>query len=157
MWLAQQVVSKLKNKNLKIAFAESCTGGLLSAQITAVPGSSKIFDFGAVTYANSVKNEILGVSEETLSLYGAVSPQTAKEMAIGLKKLSKADVAVSVTGIAGPGGGTEEKPVGLVYVAYSFPQTIEVEKNIFAGSRKAIRKQTVEHVFKKMIDFLEGY
>lgn len=113
---AYNVVQLLAKKRLKISTAESCTGGLISAAITAVSGSSEIFDEGICTYANNAKMKYLDVSAETLEKYGAVSEQTAVAMAKGMAKQSGSDVAISVTGIAGPSGGTEDKPVGTVYV-----------------------------------------
>lgn len=115
--LEQVVVKKLKEKNLKVSFAESCTGGLIAKRLTDIPGSSDVFECGVVTYANRIKNKLISVKSETLEQYGAVSCQTAKEMAKGVKALSGADIGIGVTGIAGPGGGTPEKPVGLVYVS----------------------------------------
>ena len=111
--LQNMVVEKLRKKNLKLATAESCTGGLLSGRITAVSGASEVFDCGVCSYANKIKHKVLGVSEETLSTLGAVSAETALQMAEGVKNLADADIGASTTGIAGP---TDEKPVGLVYV-----------------------------------------
>ena len=113
--LQENVVETLMRKKLKVATAESCTGGLISERITRVSGSSEVFDCGICSYANEIKHKILGVSEETLSVLGAVSAETAIQMAEGVKKLSGADIGISTTGIAGPTGGTPEKPVGLVY------------------------------------------
>lgn len=115
--LENTVVTLLKERRLQIGAAESCTGGLLAARITDQPGASEIFHLGVVTYANEAKERILHVSKETLARYGAVSPQTAAEMASGIKELAGADFGAAITGIAGPGGGTPEKPVGLVYIA----------------------------------------
>lgn len=114
--LQQVVVAKLREKNMKVGFAESCTGGLLAKRITDISGSSEIFECGVISYANRIKNKILGVKDETLNTYGAVSRQTAEEMARGIREVSGAYIGVGITGIAGPGGGTKEKPVGLVYV-----------------------------------------
>ena len=114
--LQNMVEEKLRKKNLKLATAESCTGGLLSGRITAVSGASEVFDCGVCSYANKIKHKVLGVSEETLSTLGAVSAETALQMAEGVKNLADADIGASTTGIAGPTGGTDEKPVGLVYV-----------------------------------------
>ena len=111
------MIKKIIKKGLKIATAESCTGGLLAARITSEAGASACFDMGLITYSNQSKIQMLGVKEQTLHRYGAVSSQTALEMSEGIKKLSGADIGISVTGIAGPGGGTDEKPVGLVYIA----------------------------------------
>ena len=115
--LAEAVVHEAAVSGIKLTTAESCTGGLTAGAITAVPGSSEVFDGGAVTYSNEIKNKLLGVRKETLEIFGAVSPQTAREMACGAIKLTDSDISVSLTGIAGPGGGTKEKPVGLVYIA----------------------------------------
>ena len=108
------------------ALAESCTGGLIARRITSVPGASEVFGCGLVTYSNEMKMQLLGVSPETLAAHGAVSPETAIEMARGARKVGHADVGVGVTGIAGPGGGTAQKPVGLFYAAISTPQGEQV-------------------------------
>lgn len=113
---AEKAVTLLKQQNKTLTTAESCTGGLLSAAITSVSGSSAVFELGFVTYANRIKAEFLGVKEETLAAYGAVSEQTAREMAEGALVKAKADIAVSITGIAGPDSDGTEKPVGLVYI-----------------------------------------
>lgn len=118
--LAQVVAGKLMEKNLTLSSAESCTGGMFASTMTDIPGISQCFDRGLVTYSNQAKMEELGVSAETLETYGAVSEETALEMVEGLQRVSGSDVCVSVTGIAGPGGGTEEKPVGLVYIGFAY-------------------------------------
>ena len=114
--LEYRLVELLNEKHLKVATAESCTGGLVSERITRVSGSSAVFDCGVCSYANEIKEKLLGVQHDTLSVLGAVSAATAIQMAEGVKKLSGADIAVSTTGIAGPTGGTEQKPVGLVFL-----------------------------------------
>ena len=114
--LEYEVVERLREKNLKVATAESCTGGLISERLTRVSGASEVFECGVCTHANSIKEKVLGVRHDTLSILGAVSAETAIQMAEGVKKLSGADITVSVTGIAGPTGGTNEKPVGLVFL-----------------------------------------
>ncbi len=127
--LQTAAVRRLAEKGLRVATAESCTGGYVSKRITEVDGASAVFDCGVCSYANEIKEKVLGVSHETLEKYGAVSPETAKEMAAGIRRLSGAEIGVSTTGIAGPGGGTEEKPVGLVYVAVdsdAFCQVLEL-------------------------------
>ena len=144
----REVVQKLIEKGITVATAESCTGGKIASAITDVPGSSSIFGYGMVTYSNDAKMKILGVKEETLKRVGAVSEETAYEMAEGLKKLSEADVAVSVTGIAGPGGGSELKPVGLVYMGLAYNNQIYVKKNQFSGDRDEVRNQTVAEAFR---------
>ena len=122
------VVRKLKEKGLTISAAESCTGGLFAKTVTDIPGASDVFDRSIVTYSNRAKVEELGVSEETLEKYGAVSEQTAREMAEGIARASGSDICVSVTGIAGPGGGTEEKPVGLIYIGLAYKGETKVQK-----------------------------
>lgn len=117
--LEEYLVQLLKKSGKAIATCESCTGGLISKRITNVSGASDVFGYGVCTYANEAKIKLLGVSEATLADYGAVSEYTAKEMALGMRNLSGADIAISTTGIAGPGGGTDKKPVGLVYTAIS--------------------------------------
>lgn len=114
--LQRLVVERLKENSLKLATAESCTGGLISKKITEISGASEVFDFGVCSYANFIKHKILGVSEVTLEKYGAVSARCAVEMAKGAALAANADIGVSTTGIAGPTGGTAEKPVGLVYI-----------------------------------------
>ena len=143
----EQIISKLIEKNITIATAESCTGGSLGKIITSVPGASSIYGYGFITYANEAKERLLGVLPETLEKYGAVSQQTATQMAQGAKKVSGSDIAVSVTGIAGPGGGTEEKPVGLVYIAIAHNNGIEFKKLNLKGTRDEIREQTCDEVF----------
>ena len=145
---AEAVIKKLIEKNIKIATAESCTGGMLGKLITSVPGASSIYGFGFITYANEAKNRILGVKNETLAAYGAVSKQTALEMASGALKLSGADIAVSITGIAGPGGGTPEKPVGLIYIAIADKNDKEFRKLLLTGERETIRKKACEEVLE---------
>ena len=135
-----EIVTALIEDKITIATAESCTGGKIAAAITDVPGASEIFGYGMVTYSNDAKIKILGVKAETLAAHGAVSPETAYEMAAGLKRVSGADVA----GIAGPGGGSPEKPVGLVYMGIAYGDDVFVKKNFFQGERDEVRLQTVE-------------
>ena len=118
--LAQVVACKLMDKGLSLSSAESCTGGMFASTMTDIPGISQCFDRGLVTYSNQAKMEELGVRAETLEKFGAVSEETALEMVEGLQRVSSSDVCISVTGIAGPGGGTEEKPVGLVYIGFAY-------------------------------------
>lgn len=145
--LPETVVHMLIEKGLKISSAESCTGGLFSKLVTDISGSSAVIDESYVTYANEAKTKILGVKKETLEKYGAVSEQTATEMANGLYKVSNSDVCVVFTGIAGPGGGTPEKPVGLVYVGVCINGKTEVHKLLLQGSRERIRHQACLEVF----------
>ncbi len=135
MSIEKQTVELLKSKKLKLATAESCTGGLISKRITDVAGSSEVFEGGVVCYSNRFKENVLGVSPETLKKYGAVSRETAREMVKGVLSLTKADIAVAVTGIAGPSSDDTNKPVGLVYIAVSDGKSTIVKKllNNFTG------------------------
>jgi nicotinamide-nucleotide amidase len=137
--IQEAVGSMLIDKNITFSFAESCTGGLLSSMITEINGISKVFNRGIVTYSNEAKMSELGVKKETLDKYGAVSQETAREMATGLFEITKSDVCVSITGIAGPEGGSEEKPVGLVYIGICYLGNCHVEKFNFRGDRNRIR------------------
>lgn len=152
--LVHQIKERCLKNNLTISTAESCTGGLIGGAITSEPGISACYPGGIVSYANEVKNEILGVSKETLSSVGAVSPECAKQMAEGVRLLLKTDSAVAVTGIAGPDGGTPQKPVGLVYIATATPNRTTVEKNIFSGNRDEVRQATVKKALEMLLDTL---
>ncbi len=133
-----------RSQGLKIATAESCTGGLIAASLTAVAGSSDVFERGWVTYSNQAKSESLGVPADLIAQKGAVSLEVAEAMAKGALRLSQADVAVSVTGVAGPGGGSEEKPVGLVFIGLARKDGwSQVERCVFPGNRDAVRAHTV--------------
>lgn len=142
--LGEQLGRILSENKQSIALAESCTGGSIAAALTDIPGSSAYFGYGIVSYSNKAKVKILGVSEETLVRYGAVSCQTAMEMAEGVRRLSGADYGLSVTGIAGPGGGTEIKPVGLIYVGFSCAKSTVWSELRLNGTRQDIRKATVK-------------
>lgn len=151
--MIDELVNKLIEKKLVIATAESCTGGLLAKKITDVSGSSKIFEMGLVSYANRIKNEFLEVPNEVLNTVGAVSEETAKQMAIGVTKLAKSDIGVGITGIAGPTGGTPEKPVGLVYYSIYFKveDKLIVKKLLLKGNRDEVREQTTEIVIEEVL------
>jgi nicotinamide-nucleotide amidase len=139
------LVSKaLKNHRMTIATAESCTGGMLGMILTEEPGSSDFYLGGVVSYSNNLKEKFLGVNPHTLEKYGAVSEETAREMAVGIREYSNSDIGVSITGIAGPGGGSEEKPVGLVYIGFATPKGIEANKFQFHGGRDSIRQLSVQ-------------
>ncbi len=148
-------VKKLIENKLTISTAESCTGGLIASEITSVAGSSEIFGSGYVTYENDAKIKMLGVDNKTLEAYGAVSEQTAIEMAVGARKASGAKIAVSATGIAGPGGGSKEKPVGLVYIALADENGETCRKLNLDGERNKIRGLVVKHVFNMIIQRIE--
>jgi len=142
---AETLVELLKARSMTCATAESCTGGGVGATITSVPGASEVFLGGVVSYANEAKTGVLGVREETLAAHGAVSSECAAEMADGARRLLRSDFAVSVTGIAGPGGGSAEKPVGLVWFGVSSADGTRTEKAIFDGDRESVRLQAVRH------------
>lgn len=142
--LEAAVVALLRERKRTIATAESCTGGTLSGRITAVPGSSEVFHTGVVTYANEAKVHLLKIPQALIASVGAVSPEVAKAMADRVRELAETDIGVSVTGIAGPGGGTAEKPVGLVYIGLSYGNTVVAEKNLFGGSRADIRLRATQ-------------
>ena len=135
--LQEDVVAMLREKSLSVATAESCTGGLVSERITRVSGASEVFGCGVCSYSNDIKKKLLGVSEETLTVLGAVSAETAIQMAEGVRKLSGADIAVSLTGIAGPSGGTAEKPVGLVYLGVCSKDKTYAVRLMLGGAKKA--------------------
>ena len=145
---AKIVCEFLKSQNKILTTAESCTGGMIGELITSVPGSSQVYEYGFITYSNAAKQNLLGVSDKTLSLFGAVSAETVCEMAQGALIASGADIAVSVSGIAGPGGGTEQKPVGLVYVGFCQKgKKEEFFKLMLSGDRDCVRRQTADKVF----------
>ena len=143
------LVKKLNKKKLKISFAESCTGGMLASKITSISGASKVFGLGLVTYSNKAKISVLKVNKSIIQKYGAVSSQCCEAMVKNLAKISKAQINVSVTGIAGPNGGTKTKPVGLVYIGVKNKNKILITKNIFKQkSRKAIQNATVKRTLE---------
>jgi nicotinamide-nucleotide amidase len=152
----KQLANQLIEKKLKVAVAESCTGGMLAQQFTSLSGSSKWFECGFVTYSNASKIRLLGVEADVLNEYGAVSAQVAEQMAIGVLEHSDADISASITGIAGPGGGTEGKPVGTVYIATAVKNEIKnqpakVGHHLFVGDRQAIREQTTDMAIAELI------
>ena len=145
----KNLVKILSKKKLKIALAESCTGGMLASEITSISGASKVFGLGLVTYSNQAKITVLKVNKSIIQKYGAVSPQCCEAMVKNLSKISKAQINVSITGIAGPNGGTKKKPVGLVYIGIKKNNKIFITKNVFKEkSRKAIQKSTIKKTFK---------
>jgi len=151
--LAVQVGERLAGQGLLLALAESCTGGWVAKLVTDVAGSSAWFDRGFVTYSNESKRESLGVSEQTLAVYGAVSEMTVREMAMGAIFRSCAQVAVAISGIAGPGGGTPEKPVGTVWFAWKIKDDMPLtERCQFGGDRTAVRRQAAAHALKGILE-----
>ena len=134
----------LRGSGFSLSLAESCTGGMIAARITAVPGSSGYFGLGVVSYSNEAKMKLLAVPSAMLAMYGAVSEEVAKAMAEGVRLLSGSDLALSVTGIAGPGGGTDEKPVGTVFIGLADKNGSRAESFHFPGDRRMVRNATVE-------------
>ncbi len=153
--LAKELGETLEHKQLMLVTAESCTGGMVAEVVTLVSGSASWFERGFVTYSNQAKHEMLAVSAETIEEYGAVSEQTATAMAQGALNHSHASVSVAVTGIAGPTGGTDEKPVGTVCFAWAFKDGfLKSEQNHFDGDRNNIRSQATQYVLQQLIAFL---
>jgi nicotinamide-nucleotide amidase len=143
--LARKLGERLKAKREMLVTAESCTGGWVAQAVTSIAGSSDWFERGFVTYSNASKQELLGVNERTLKEHGAVSEETAREMARGALARSKATVALAVTGVAGPGGGSREKPVGMVCFAWASRDAVTAETKRFSGDRESVRRQSVVH------------
>lgn len=149
-----QIGQRLVQKHWQITTAESCTGGLIASALTEVPGSSLWFEQGIVSYSNAVKMRLLHVKEATLEQYGAVSEEVAKEMALGAKALTQAQIALSVTGIAGPGGGTKDKPVGTVCFAFALDDNLLSMTQYFDGDRQAIRLSSVQFALDTLLKHL---
>ena len=153
--LANKLVKKLIKKKLTISFAESCTGGLLSSSITSVSGSSKVFNLGFITYSNKAKMTVLKVPKKIITKHGAVSKECCHSMVKNLSKISKANISVSITGIAGPNGGTKLKPVGLVYMGFKKRNKIMIKKNLFKSKdRMSIQKVSVNNALKIISNFI---
>jgi PncC family amidohydrolase len=150
MRLEEKVLKKFTQKGLTLALAESCTGGLIGDRLTNVPGSSDYFYLGITAYHNTAKTKILGVSPALIKKYGAVSAPVARAMAEGARKILKTDLALSVTGIAGPAGATKTKPVGLVFIALSSRSRTIAKQFLFKGNRLAIKKQTAQTALKML-------
>jgi PncC family amidohydrolase len=153
---AIKIINLLKRKKFKISFAESCTGGLLSSSITSISGSSKVFSLGLVTYSNKSKNEILKVPKMIIEKYGAVSHKCCLSMVNQLSKISKSKICVSVTGIAGPAGGSRKKPVGLVFIGIKKDNKTLINKHLFKNKgRKYIQNTSVKQSLKLVLSFLK--
>lgn len=148
---ASKVIEKLQGRTL--ATAESCTGGAIGAVLTSVPGASKVYKGGVVSYCDEIKEKMLGVSGEVLSFYGAVSPAVAEAMAKGARNALETDIAVSVTGLAGPDGDAYGNPVGTVFVGYSDEKTTMFRRYMFMGSREEIRAQAVEAALMLVLEY----
>lgn len=151
---AYEIAPLLRARGWRLAVAESCTAGLLGYHITEVPGSSAYFVGGVIVYADALKTRLLQVQEATLHRWGAVSPQTALEMAAGARRLTGADVGVSITGIAGPGGWTSEKPLGLTYLALAVPGERWVWRHVWRGDREANRESSAQAALAHLVQYL---
>ena len=153
--LSLKIVKLLTKKKLTVSFAESCTGGLLASSITSISGSSKVFNMGLVTYSNNAKVKLLKVPKKTISKNGAVSYETCLSMVKNLSKISKSNISISITGVAGPNGGTKEKPVGLVYIGLKKGSRIIIKKNLFKSKKRvSIQKVTAKEAFKMILNTL---
>jgi len=153
---AKKIVQLLKKKKLKISFVESCTGGLLASSITSISGSSKVFTLGLVTYSNQAKIKILKIKKGTILKYGAVSYETCLSMVKNLSKISKTNISVSITGIAGPKGGTKQKPVGLVYIGIKKGNKTMVKKYLFKSKKRSlVQKSTVNRALNLILSFVK--
>jgi nicotinamide-nucleotide amidase len=156
MSLEEKLKAILTENHRTIALAESCTGGLIASRITDVAGASDYFEAGVVSYSNKAKERFLGVPEDLLALKGAVSAETAERMAEGVRQAARVDIGLSVTGIAGPGGGSPEKPIGTVFMGLAAEGKTIVRRHQFSGDRRAIKEQTADHALGLLVDFLEG-
>ena len=153
--LTNKLIKKLIQKKFKVSFAESCTGGMLSSTITSVSGSSKVFNLGLITYSNKAKIDILKVPKKLIAKHGAVSEECSLSMVKNLSKISRANISLSITGIAGPNGGTEIKPVGLVYIGIKKGNKIIIKKNLFKNkNRLSIQRATVITSLKMLIKII---
>ena len=153
--LSLEIVRLLTKKKLTISFAESCTGGLLSSSITSISGSSKVFNMGLVTYSNNAKVKLLKIPKEIITKYGAVSYETCLSMVKNLSRISKSDISISITGVAGPNGGTKEKPVGLVFIGLKKGGKTIIKKNLFKNKKRiSIQKETVKQALKMILNIL---
>ena len=154
--LAALVGERLRAKRALLVTAESCTGGWVSQALTEIAGSSEWFERGFVVYSNAAKEEMLGVSSDTLLRHGAVSEQTARELARGALERSRGTIALSVTGVAGPGGGSAEKPVGLVWFAWATKNEVRSESKRFGGDRESVRRQSVVRALEGVLEVLDA-
>ena len=153
--LSLKIVKLLTSKGLRVSLAESCTGGLLSSSITSISGSSKVFNMGLVTYSNNAKVKLLKVPKKTISKHGAVSYETCLSMVENLSKISKSNISISITGVAGPNGGTKEKPIGLVYIGLKKGRKTIIKKKIFNSKKRIlIQKATVNQALKLILNIL---
>ena len=154
--LAAHLGEQLRAKQQLLVTAESCTGGWVAQAVTAIAGSSEWFERGFVVYSNAAKEQMLGVSPDTLRRHGAVSEETARELARGALERSQGTIALSITGVAGPGGGTAEKPVGLVWFAWATKREVRSEISRFSGDREAVRRQSVVRALEGVLEVLDA-
>ena len=153
--LSLKILKLLTKKKLTLSFAESCTGGLLASSITSFSGSSKVFNMGLITYSNNAKVKLLKVPKKTITKYGAVSYETCLSMVKNLSKISRSNISISITGVAGPNGGTKEKPVGLVYIGLKKGSKTIIKKNLFKSKKRvSIQKATVNQALKMILNIL---
>ena len=152
--LTEKIITTLTDRKETITFAESCTGGRIAAAFTAVSGASNVLNGSCITYSNEIKHQWLGVEKNVLERYGAVSQECVSQMLDGVIKMANADYAIAVSGIAGPTGGTELKPVGTVYIGLMGPESKEIYHSVFAGDREAVQEQSVRFAIKKMGELL---
>lgn len=156
MTLEKRIGELLRERLLTIGLAESCTGGLVAGRITDAPGSSSYFMAGLVTYSNKAKTKFLSVPDEIIARHGAVSKIVAEHMAKGVRAAAGVDIGLSITGIAGPAGGSPEKPVGTVFIALATKKKTFVRKFLFSGGRREVRKHSSEEALTMLLDYLEG-
>ncbi len=156
MSIEEKLVQTLAEMGLTISTAESCTGGMVASTIIDVVGASDVYNEGFITYSNEAKMKYLNVSEETLSKYGAVCEDVVRQMAIGCRNATGSDVSVVTSGIAGPGGGSVEKPVGLVYIACAYKDVVEAKEYRFDGDRTQIRTQATQEAIQMVMDLIEN-
>ena len=154
--MVEKLVQALAEMGLTVSTAESCTGGMVASTIIDVPGASDVYNEGFITYSNDAKMKYLNVAEETLEVYGAVSEETVREMALGCRRATGSNVAVVTSGVAGPGGGTVEKPVGLVYIGCAYKDIVEVKNYKFEGDRTSIRKQATQEAINMVLEMIEN-
>lgn len=153
--LAQEIVKLCSENGKKISSAESCTGGMISSAITSVSGSSAVIELGVCSYSNRIKSEVLGVSEETLAVFSEYSQKCSEEMALGVKRLSGADYAVSTTGVAGPSGGSPEHPVGEVFITVNGEKTVSSGRFLFKGDREQVRADACKTALEMLVSTIK--
>ncbi len=147
MLFNNKIIKKILNKNITVSVAESCTGGLLASKFVSTPGISKVFNMGLIVYSNTAKSSLLKISNIKIKKYGAVSKEVCNEMLLSLKKISKSNLCITTTGIAGPSGGTRDKPVGTVYIGIKYNKKTIIKKSLYSGSRRVVQNKTIKDIF----------